>query len=528
MRRRLLLLGGAAALAASRLASPGLARAEGARVLKFVPYVDLAILDPIVNTASQTRTHAFLVFDTLFGLDFSYQVQPQMVEGVVQNADRTEWQLTLRDGLLFHDGTKVLARDCVASIRRWAVRDVMGQSLMDATDELSAPSDSVIKFRLKRPFRLLAEALGKMAPSMPAIMPERLAKLDPLKAVPEMIGSGPFRFVADERVPGARVVYEKFAGYVPRAGAPGFTSGSKIVNVDRVEWQTIAEGATAANALQAGEVDWVEAPPPDLLPQLRRDKALVVETTDRTGVVPVLRFNCLQKPFDNAKLRRALLRAVDQTAFMQAFSGDTSLWEVKYGLFTPGTPMANDAGFAELFGPTDFARAKREVAASGYNGEPVMLMEPTDHPVNNATALVAADLFQKIGLNVQTVAMDAGTMFQRRANKGPIDKGGWSAFPSAVGGIDAMDPADAFLARGNGLQAWYGWPTIPALEKLRTEWIEETDLARQKQLCADMQRALFDAAPHLPLGHILQQTAHRKTITDIPPGFAKFWGVRKA
>jgi peptide/nickel transport system substrate-binding protein len=523
MQRRSFLAGTAAAA----LAAPRLARAEAARVLKFVPYVDLAILDPIVNTASQTRTHAFLVFDTLFGLDFNYQVQPQMVEGVTRNADHTEWRLTLRDGLRFHDGTPVLARDCVASIRRWAVRDVMGQSLMAITDTLSAPSDKVIAFRLRQPFRLLAEALGKMAPTMPAMMPERLASLDPLKPVPELIGSGPFRFVAQERVPGALVVYEKFAGYVPRTDAPGFTSGPKIVHVDRVEWHTIAEGATAAGALQAGEVDWLEAPPPDLLPQLRRDKALVVETTDRTGVVPVLRFNCLQKPFDNPKLRRALLRAVDQTAFMQAFSGDTSLWEVKYGLFTPGTPMASDVGFDGLFGPTDVARGRREVAESGYAGEPVMLMEPTDHPVNNVMALVAADLFQKLGLTVQTVAMDAGTMFQRRANRGPLDKGGWSAFPSAVGGIDAMDPADAFLARGNGLQGWYGWPTIPELERLRAAWIAEEDLAKQKQICARMQLALFDAAPHLPLGHILQQTAHRTNITDIPPGFAKFWGVRK-
>jgi len=526
MKRRSFLAMGAATLAAP-LALPSLARAQGSRVLKFVPYVDLAILDPIVNTASQTRTHSFLVFDTLFGIDFSYGLQPQMVAGFTQNAERTEWQLTLRDGLMFHDGTPVLARDCVASIRRWAVRDVMGQSLMEATDELSAPSDKVIKFRLKRPFRLLAEALGKIAPSPPAIMPERLAKLDPLKPVPEMIGSGPFRFVANERVAGARVVYEKFAGYQPREGAVGFSSGPKIVNVDRVEWLTMPEAATATSALQSGEVDWVEAPPPDLLPQLRRDANLVVETKDRTGVVPVLRFNTLIPPFDNQALRRALLRAVDQKAFMQAFSDDTTLWEIKYGLFTPGTPMASDTGFDRLFGPTDFARAKAEIAASGYSGQKIMIMEPTDHPVNNAMSLVAGDLFQKLGLNVELAAMDAGTMFQRRANKGPLDKGGWNAFPSAVGGIDALDPADAFLARGNGQAGWYGWPTIPAFETLRDQWIAETDVAAQKHICAQMQTVLFEQAPHLPLGHILQQTAYRKTVTDILPGFAKFWAVRK-
>ncbi len=522
--RRQLIATTAATLA---LTAPSIARAQGARVLKFVPYVDLAILDPIVNTASQTRTHSFLVFDTLFGLDFNYDVQPQMVAGVEQNADKTEWKLTLRDGLMFHDGTPVLARDAVASIRRWAARDATGLTVMAVTDELSAPSDKVIRFRLKKPYRLLAESLGKLAPSPLAIMPERLAKLDPLKPVPELIGSGPFRFVASERVPGARVVYEKFQGYVPRQEAPGFSSGAKIVNVDRVEWLTMPEPATAVSALQTGEVDWIEAPPPDLLPQLRRDKALVVEAKDHTGVVAVMRFNTLIPPFDNQALRRALLAAVDQTEFMQAFSGDTNLWEVKYGLFTPGTPMANDAGFDHLFGPTDVARAKTEIAASGYKGEKIMVMLPTDHPVNSVMSQVAGDLFKRLGLNVELTAMDAGTMFQRRNNKGPLDKGGWNAFPSAVGGIDALDPADAFLARGNGQAGWYGWPTSTELERLRDAWIEEPDLAKQKKICVDLQQTLFDVAPHLPLGHIMQQTAYRRSVTDILPGFAKFWNLKK-
>jgi peptide/nickel transport system substrate-binding protein len=362
---------------------------------------------------------------------------------------------------------------------------------------------------------------------MPAIMPERLAKADPLRAVPEIIGSGPFRFLPAERVAGARVVYEKFADYVPRDGALGFTSGPKIVNVDRVEWLTMPEASTAASALQSGEVDWIEAPPPDLLPLLRKDKGLVVETMDQTGVVAVMRFNCLIPPFDNVKLRRAVLRAVDQTAFMQAFSGDTSLWRVKLGAFTPGTPMASDVGFDTLFGPTDFARARREVAESGYRGEKAMIMGPTDHPVNSVMSQVAADLFQKIGIDVDLVAMDAGTMFQRRVNKGPVDKGGWNCFPSAVGGVDDLDPADAFLARGNGLDAWYGWPTSPELEKLRDQWIGEPDLAAQKRIAAQIQQQIFLDAPHLPLGQVLQQTAYRRTITDVPRGFAKFWGVKK-
>ena len=107
---------------------------------------------------------------------------------------------------MFHDGTKVLARDCVASIRRWGARDGFGQALLAATDEISAPDDRTIRFRLKYPFPLLPDALAKTPPSMCPIMPERLASTDPYKQVSEMVGSGPYRYKPDERVPGSRVV----------------------------------------------------------------------------------------------------------------------------------------------------------------------------------------------------------------------------------------------------------------------------------------------------------------------------------
>ena len=157
-----------------------------------------------------------MVFDTLFGMDSAYQIQPQMLEGFTVEDDGKRWKLTLRDGLLWHDGEKVLARDCVASIRRWAVRDGIGALLMARTDELSALDDKTIQFRLKKPFQILPYALGKISTPICAMMPERLANTDPFKAVSEMVGSGPFRFKADEWVSGSLAVYTKFDRYQPR------------------------------------------------------------------------------------------------------------------------------------------------------------------------------------------------------------------------------------------------------------------------------------------------------------------------
>ena len=268
-----------------------------------------------------------------------------------------------------------------------------------------------------------------------------------------MVGSGPFRFVAGERVPGSLLVYERFDGYTPRPdGTPGLTSGPKIVKLDRVEWHIMPEPATAAGALQSGEIDWYEAPPPDLLPQLRSDRGLVVKVNDPTGVLPILRFNSLHPPFDKQAIRLAVLDAINQTEFMSAFTDDPTNWYVKAGAFCPGTPMATQAGLEGLFGPGDIEASRRAIAAAGYAGERVVVLGPSDHPVNSVMAQVGADLFKRLGLTVDYQAMDAATMFQRRANRETVDHGGWSCFPSAVAGIDVLDPAVSFLARGQ----WQG------------------------------------------------------------------------
>lgn len=524
MQRRTLLR--SAAACAATLSMPSVSRGADKQVIRFVPYVDLSILDPVANTATPTRTHAYLVFDTLYGLADDFSAQPQMVAGHTVDDDHKRWRLTLRDGLRFHDGEPVLARDAVASIRRWGTRDSFGQALMAVTDAIDAPDDRTIEFRLRRPFPLLPNALGKVSPNMCPIMPERLARTDSAKPISEMVGSGPFRFVPDERLAGARVVYSRFDGYVPRAdGTPSISAGPKIVRVNRVEWITMPDAATAANALQQGEVHWLETPNPDLVPLLRRNEQVTVAVIDRTGLTPVLRFNCIQPPFDNPAIRRAVLRAADQSQFMQAYSTDASMWHVKLGAFCPDTPMATDAGMADLFGPTNVERAKRELQEAGYKGERVVLMLPADHPISAPIATVADNLFRRIGLNVDTQSMDSGTMFQRRNSREPVEKGGWSCFPSMVSGINILSPAVTDTARGNGLAGWYGWPTSTLLERLHEEWLQTEDLAEQKRIAAEIQLQMWQEASFIPAGQIYQPVAYRSNLTGILPGFAKFYNV---
>ena len=519
MRRRTVLGGAVAALA-----MPAVAAEQ--RVLRFVPQSDLAVLDPIWTTAYQTRDHAFLVFDTLFGQDAGFAASLQMLEAAATEAAGLVWRLRLRPGLLFHDSTPVLARDCIASIKRWGARDGFGQALLAATDDLSASDDRTILVRLKRPFPLLPDALGKTAPSPCVIMPERLAATDPYKQVSEMVGSGPYRYLPDERVPGARVAYARNDAYVPRTdGTPSRTAGPKRASFDRVEWLIIPDAATASAALQKGEVDWVLAANADLLPRLRRDPKLTVRTQDPAGIIATMRFNQLHPPFDNPAVRRAILGAVTQSDHMEAVAGpDRTLWADGIGYFCPGTPLASTAGMDALTAPRDLARSRRELEAAGYKGERVMLMMPTDIPSVAALAEVTADLFRKLGLNLDAQTMDWGTAVQRRTNRETPEKGGWSVFQTSWSGLDHATPATNVFLRGNGLAAAPGWAGSPEIERLRDAWLQAPELD-QKGLADRIQQQAFRDVPYIPLGQQFQQTAFRAELKGILPGAPVFWNI---
>jgi peptide/nickel transport system substrate-binding protein len=517
-------------LAAGAVAAPALTRAETDRVLRFIPQADLTALDPVWTSVYVTRNHGYLVFDTLYGQDSTFQVQPQMVEGAVTEQDGRVWRLRLRDGLMFHDGTPVLARDCVASINRWAKRDAFGQTLMLFTDELSAADDRTIQFRLKSPFPYLPDALGKMGVNMLPIMPERLAQTDAFKPVTEMVGSGPFRFLADERVSGARVAYARFDRYQPKPqGTPDWTAGPKIAHFDRIVWNVIPDGATAAAAMQRNEADWWEQPLFDLLPLMKQSPDLVTSLVEVTGNIGLLRMNQLYPPFDNPAIRRALLGALAQADFMQAVAGDDrSAWRDGIGYFAPGTPMASNAGLSALTGPRDVGQAKQAIIQAGYQGEPVVIMSPGDYPRINALCNVAADLMQRCGLTVDLQTMDWGSVIQRRASKAPPGKGGWNVFITTFTGLDMASPASNLALRGNGTGGWFGWPTAPKLEDLRDQWLAAGDLPEQKRIAAAIQAQAFADVPFLPLGQFFQPTTRQRSLEGMLQGMPLFWNLRRA
>jgi len=521
MKRRTLMQG-----VAALLARPAIAQDMRARTLRYVPSSSLGALDPIWTTATITGLHGAYVFDTLYAAGSDLQPKPQMAEGHEVSADGRTWRIRLREGLMFHDGTPVRSNDCIASLKRWGAREPYGQLLLKVVDSWNAVDDRTFEIRLTRPFPPLLDALGKPDTSYSFIMPERLALTDPAKAVTEMVGSGPYRFVASEYNAGSKVVYEKFAGYRPRPEAPEWATGGKVAHFQRVEWLIIPDPATANAALINGEVDWWDNPLNDLQPMLMKNSNITLAVADPAGALAMMRLNCLQPPFDDVRLRQAVRLAVQQDSYMRASQGDDqSLWTECRSLWPKHTPYYADAGDAVMPGSIEKARAA--LAAAGYANQKTVVLSATDIPIHNALGQVTEDTLRRMGMNVDLQQSDYGTVVQRRNNRESVEKGGWSIFHTTGLAVGLGTPAITYVQRGQGASGWYGWWNSKSAEDLVQAWLEAPDRTGQAKAAEALGRLSLDEAGTVPLGQYFRRTAYSKRITGVLQGPMSYpWNVR--
>jgi peptide/nickel transport system substrate-binding protein len=514
------LLAGVAALSA--------APATAQTTLRNVMHSDLKILDPIWTTAYIVRNHGYMIYDTLFSMDEKFEVKPQMVEKYEVSPDKLTYTFTLRDGLEWHDGQPVKAEDCVASIRRWGARDSMGQKLMSVVQDLAAVDQKTFKLVLKEPYGLVLQSLGKPSSNVPFMMPKRVAETNPMEQISDFTGSGPFVFKRDEWKPGDKTVYVKNTKYKPRAEPANGLSGGKVVKVDRVEWLAIPDHQTAVNALLAGEIDYIEAPPHDLLPVLKKDKAIALVDWNPLGNQYTFRFNWTHKPFDNQKIRQAVITAFNQEDFLKAVIGDPAYYKTCKALFVCGTPLESTKGTEGLL-ESNFAKAKELLKEAGYDGTPVVLMQSTDLVVLTNLAPVAADLMRKAGLNVDMQSMDWQTLVSRRTKKDPPSAGGWNAFLTSWVSADILNPVMAGFLNSGCDKAMFGWPCDEEMEKLRDAFAKETDPQKQKAIAEQVQARAMQIGTHIHLGQWYQPAAIRKDAVSgiLTTPAPVFWNVAK-
>ena len=524
MKRRTLLGAAAASTALPRFA---VGQNTRARTLRFVPQANLTLLDPIFTTALVTINHGWAIYDTLFGADTAQNLKPQMADGYTVSDDGRTYLIRLRDGLKFHNGEPVRAQDCAPSLQRWASRETIGQTVAKFVESWGVQDDRTIKITLTQKLPIFIDVIGKGGASVPFIMPEHIAKTDPFKQVTETIGSGPLKFVRAEFVPGSSVVYERNADYVPRQEAAEWTSGGKVVHFDRVEWKVIPDSATASAALQAGEIDWYEQVQADLIPLLRKDPNIALGSANPTGFNGVLRFNHLHPPFNNVAVRRAVMMAVNQSDYMAAITGaDPTAYRECKAVLPCGTAYGRELGKDVMLGNLD--KAKAMLKASGYNGEKVVIISPSDFVTIGPWGDVTYDILKQMGMNVELVQTDWGTVTQRRQSKEPSDKGGWNILHTWAPSIVVGDPVQQWFARGLGQSGWFGWYQDDTIEQYAREWLLAPSQAERDAAADRFQARAFENVPFVPIGQFQIRTARRKNLVgQIEATGAYFWNIRR-
>ncbi len=503
MSSRLRALATLATLCVAVVTSPD---ASAQKTLRAVMNSDLKIIDPIWTTAYISRNHGYMVYDTLFALDANGEIKPQMVDTHTVSADGLLYTFTLRDGLLWHDDKPVTSEDCIASLKRWAARDTLGQKLMTFIDKMEAKDAKTFTIALKEKTGLVLAGLSKPSSNAAFMMPKRVADTDPQKQIDDATGSGPFKFVKDEWKPGDKAVYVKFDKYKPRAEPPSGLAGGKVVKIDRVEWRAISDSQTAVNALIAGEIDYVEQPAWDLLPLVKKESKLRIFDFNPLGVQYAFRFNWLHKPFDDVRVRQAAWYAFNQKDFLDGGPGNPEYYRLCKSYFPCGSPLANETLLGDRL-ESNFDKARALLKDAGYDGAPIVILQSTDTISIANAPLVAKSLLEKAGFKVDVQSSDWQTMVGRRTKKDAPSAGGWNAIMSAWGALDIADPITTGLLNATCDKAMFGWPCDPEIEKLRDAFAREADPAKRKEIADKVQLRAMEMTTHIPLGQYKQPAA---------------------
>ena len=499
------------------------------RVLRVVPSADVSELDPTRGANLVSRVYAQMVFDTLYALDTSLTPRPMMVEREAVSADGLTYTFTLRAGLKFHDGSPVRTRDVVASLTRWMNGTSIGGQLKARTASMPIQDDLTFSLVLNQPFGLVQFMLAGPGAPIAAIMREADANRPDGVALTNPIGSGPFRYVAAERLAGSRVVFERNPDYLSRAEPPDGLAGGRVVHVDRVEWTIMPDATTAANALSTGEVDFWDTVAPDLAPFLRK-RGITVRRTASLPTVAFVRPNFQLPPFNDVRARQALALLVNQDDMMTAVAGDDGRWSRCFSFSVCGSEFGTERG-SEPYRAVNVARAKQLLADAGYKGETIVLLgTPQLAPINAMTQVLAQSL-QQAGMTVDVQMTDFATMLQRiNARDKPIGAGGYHLFTYyAVGSSwfhPLMNVSLDLNCKGSG---WPGFPCDPKGEALRQAFLAAPDDAARKAAFDRLQDELWEFLPYIPAGQFDVANAYRNNIGGVLDSyFLAFWNITKS
>ena len=337
--------------------------------------------------------------------------------------------------------------------------------------------------------------------------------------IPEPIGSGPFRFVKDQWRPGNTMLLERNPAYVARKEAPDFLSGGKNVKIDQLTLRVMPDQSTGANALLAGEIDYMQYLPFDILPVLEKEKA--VKLLGLGGIHQFqgnFRLNHAAPPFDNPKVRQVMWKLVDQGATLTAI-GVPDKYQTKNcsSFWMCGTPYSTDAGASAA--KVDLAAARAALKESGYKGEPVIVLEVAGSISQTASRVLVQNM-RDVGFTVEQQPRDWPTVLARRGKKE-----GWSMFPVYSNGTDMYSPLTHFYVAAT-CNEFPGWSCDNRVPDLLKAFTRASTVDERKKIAAEIQMIAYEMVPSLMWGQFTIPAGYRADLKGlIQSSYPMFWEV---
>ncbi|RWD50929.1 MAG: ABC transporter substrate-binding protein [Mesorhizobium sp.] len=504
-----------------------LATTAMADTLRVISDQGLKTVDPMVTTATSTLAHASLIYDKLFEMDEKGVVRPALADKVESSGDKKTYTISLRGNLKFSDGTPITTNDVIQSLRRWSSRAQIGQMLAARLNQMTKVDDLTFRIELKEPFDVPA-ALAGTTGNPPFIMPARVASIPATETLTDGTGSGPYMFDLAKWQPGQTRVYVKNPYYVPRTDEPSGRAGKKEAVFDEIDMTDVPDPNTATAAMLTDQYDiWLQ-PPMDNALTFRDNPKFVVE--NGIWYSNNVRPNVLNPPFDNVKGREALTYLIDQKEVLPLEAGDPKMWRECYAILTCGDHYGDESAYTEHRGKPDYDKAKQLLAEAGYDGKPLVILDPTDYAPYHSRMLYLAQQLRKAGAQVELQSMDWATLTSRRTSKDPVAKGGWNLMGSGMDAAAASSPITHLMLASNCGDAWFGWPCDEETEKLRAAFVSATSEADKKKITFDLQKRTSEYLPFVLTGESSQPLVRRAEIKGFAADVAVFyfWNVRRA
>lgn len=329
--------------------------------------------------------------------------------------------------------------------------------------------------------------------------------------------------------PGVSIAYEKFDAYVPRNEPASNLAGGKVVNVDRVEWVTMPDVQTSLNALIAGEIDYMERVPVDMLPIIEQEKTVVAEVREPIGSMTMARMNFMHPPFDNKLIRQAALKAISQEPLLAAMVGNPDYYKVCGAVLGCGMPLGSESGADTLIKGGGIEEAKALLKQAGYDGTPVVLLHPTDVATLSTQPVVVAQQLREAGFTVDLQSMDWQSVLARVVRREPPADGGWNMYITNWIVPESADPLSFMPLDGRGQKAFVGWPDDQQIEDLKAQYMSAASAEDQRAVAERIQTHALDEVLLVPLGQFIFPQGRRDGLKNmIPSAVPVFWNMELA